>query len=145
MIGHHQGAVEIARAEIANGDNVDAIDLAKDDRHAQEAEIAQMKSMVEAEVAAHTSLRRSKENYAKRLHRIEGQVRGIAKMIDEDSTSSTSSPRSARSTRTGIGRARTARRAPRPLRHAQAVAAGGADADAELAEASAAIARLVRS
>ena len=26
----------------------------------------------------------SKENYAKRLRRIEGQVRGIAKMIDED-------------------------------------------------------------
>ena len=25
-----------------------------------------------------------KENYAKRLRRIEGQVRGIAKMIDED-------------------------------------------------------------
>lgn len=27
-----------------------------------------------------------RENYAKRLRRIEGQVRGIAKMIDETST-----------------------------------------------------------
>ena len=29
MIGHHQGAIEMAKAEIANGENVDAIGLAK--------------------------------------------------------------------------------------------------------------------
>ncbi|MCV7061374.1 metal-sensitive transcriptional regulator, partial [Mycolicibacterium vaccae] len=31
-----------------------------------------------------TATTAQKDNYAKRLRRIEGQVRGIAKMIDED-------------------------------------------------------------
>src|ERR1700737_3961253 len=35
------------------------------------------------DVAAH-GYSQQKENYAKRLRRIEGQVRGVAKMIDED-------------------------------------------------------------
>lgn len=47
MIGHHQGAVEMAKAEIANGENVDAISMAKTMVTAQEADIAQMKSMLE--------------------------------------------------------------------------------------------------
>ena len=47
MIGHHQGAVEMAKAEIANGENVDAISMAKTIVTAQEADIAQMKSMLE--------------------------------------------------------------------------------------------------
>ena len=46
MIGHHQGAIEMAKAEIANGDNVDAKDLAKNIVTTQEAEIGQMKQMV---------------------------------------------------------------------------------------------------
>ena len=33
MISHHQGAIEMAKAEIANGDNVDAKTLAKQHRH----------------------------------------------------------------------------------------------------------------
>jgi uncharacterized protein (DUF305 family) len=46
MIGHHQGAIEMAKAEIANGDNVDAKTLAKNIVTTQEAEIGQMKQMV---------------------------------------------------------------------------------------------------
>jgi uncharacterized protein (DUF305 family) len=46
MIGHHQGAIEMAKAEIANGDNVDAKALAKNIVTTQEAEIGQMKQMV---------------------------------------------------------------------------------------------------
>jgi uncharacterized protein (DUF305 family) len=47
MISHHQGAVEMAKAEIANGDNSDAKALAEEIIKAQEAEIAQMKQMLE--------------------------------------------------------------------------------------------------
>lgn len=47
MIGHHQGAVEMAKAEIANGKNVDAISMAKTMVSTQEAEIVQMKQMLE--------------------------------------------------------------------------------------------------
>ena len=32
----------------------------------------------------------NKEDYLRRLRRIEGQVRGLQKMVDEDSTASTS-------------------------------------------------------
>jgi uncharacterized protein (DUF305 family) len=46
MIGHHQGAIEVAKAEIANGDNVDAKSLAKNIVTMQEAEIGQMKQML---------------------------------------------------------------------------------------------------
>ncbi|AGB20576.1 hypothetical protein Mycsm_00115 [Mycobacterium sp. JS623] len=46
MIGHHQGAIEMAKAEIANGDNVDAKSVAKNIVTAQEAEIGQMKQML---------------------------------------------------------------------------------------------------
>ena len=46
MISHHQGAIEMAKAEIANGDNVDAKDLAKKIVTTQEAEIGQMKQML---------------------------------------------------------------------------------------------------
>lgn len=47
MISHHQGAVEMAKAEIANGANPDAKTLAQHVIDAQEAEIAQMKQMLE--------------------------------------------------------------------------------------------------
>lgn len=87
----------------------------------------------------------SKENYAKRLRRIEGQVRGIAKMIDEDKycidvlTQISAVNSALQSVALGL--------LDEHLNHCvtQAVAEGGADADTKLAEASAAIARLVRS
>lgn len=47
MISHHQGAVEMAKAEIANGDNPEAKALAQHIIEGQEAEIAQMKKMLE--------------------------------------------------------------------------------------------------
>ena len=86
-----------------------------------------------------------KENYAKRLRRIEGQIRGIAKMIDEDKycidvlTQISAVNSALQSVALGL--------LDEHLGHCvtQSVAEGGDEADAKLAEASAAIARLVRS
>ena len=86
-----------------------------------------------------------KDNYAKRLRRIEGQVRGIAKMIDDD--------KYCIDVLTQISAVNNALQAvalsllDEHLGHcvSRAVAGGGEEADAKLAEASAAIARLVRS
>ena len=86
-----------------------------------------------------------KENYAKRLRRIEGQVRGIAKMIDEDKycidvlTQISAVNSALQSVALGL--------LEEHLGHcvAHAAAQGGEEAEAKLAEASAAIARLVRS
>jgi len=47
MIAHHQGAVEMAKTEIADGENIDAIAMAKTMAAAQEAEIGQMKKLLE--------------------------------------------------------------------------------------------------
>ena len=87
----------------------------------------------------------NKDTYAKRLRRIEGQVRGVAKMIDDekyciDILTQISAVNSAlQSVALGL--------LDEHLNHcvSHAVAEGGADAEAKLAEASAAIARLVRS
>ncbi len=87
----------------------------------------------------------NKDNYAKRLRRIEGQVRGIAKMIDDekyciDILTQISAVNSAmHSVALGL--------LSEHLSHCvtHAVAEGGEEADKKLAEASAAIARLVRS
>ena len=87
----------------------------------------------------------NKDNYAKRLRRIEGQVRGIAKMIDEDKycievlTQISAVNSALQSVALGL--------LEEHLGHcvSHAVAQGGEDADLKLAEASAAIARLVRS
>ena len=46
MIGHHQGAIEMAKAEIANGENVDAKSMAQNIVNTQQAEIGQMKQML---------------------------------------------------------------------------------------------------
>lgn len=46
MISHHEGAVEMADAEIANGANIDAVALAKNIAAAQETEIQKMKQML---------------------------------------------------------------------------------------------------
>jgi uncharacterized protein (DUF305 family) len=48
MIGHHQGAIEMAKAEVANGQNVDAKQLAQQIIDAQQAEITQMQKMLGA-------------------------------------------------------------------------------------------------
>ena len=87
----------------------------------------------------------NKENYAKRLRRIEGQVRGIAKMIDEDKycidvlTQISAVNSALQSVALGL--------LEEHLSHCviQAAAEGGPGADEKLAEATAAIARLVRS
>lgn len=86
-----------------------------------------------------------KDNYAKRLRRIEGQVRGIARMIEEDQYCI--------DVLTQISAVNSALRSvalnllDEHLGHcvSRAVAQGGDEGDAKLAEASAAIARLVRS
>jgi DNA-binding FrmR family transcriptional regulator len=86
-----------------------------------------------------------KDNYAKRLRRIEGQVRGIAKMIDEDKycidvlTQISAVNSALQSVALGL--------LEEHLNHcvSHAVAEGGDEAEKKLAEASAAIARLVRS
>jgi len=86
-----------------------------------------------------------KDNYAKRLRRIEGQVRGIARMIEED--------KYCIDVLTQISAINSALRSvvlnllDEHLSHCvtRAVAEGGNEADDKLAEASAAIARLVRS
>lgn len=86
-----------------------------------------------------------KENYAKRLRRVEGQVRGIAKMIDEDKycidvlTQISAVNSALQSVALGL--------LDEHLGHCvtHAVAEGGPEAEKKLAEASAAIARLVKS
>ncbi|WP_293004186.1 metal-sensitive transcriptional regulator [Mycobacterium sp.] len=86
-----------------------------------------------------------KSNYAARLNRVEGQVRGIAKMIDED--------KYCIDVLTQINAVSSALRSVAltllddHLGHCLTEAVGDAeqDAQAKLAEASAAIARLVRS
>jgi uncharacterized protein (DUF305 family) len=47
MISHHQGAIEMAKAEISNGENVEAIALARHIADTQQAEIGQMKRMLD--------------------------------------------------------------------------------------------------
>lgn len=86
-----------------------------------------------------------KEAIQKRLRRIEGQVRGLQRMIDEDSYCI--------DVLTQVSAATKALQAVAlellddHLSHcvADAVAGGGQEADDKIAEASAAIARLVRS
>lgn len=46
MIQHHQGAIEMAKAEQNNGQSVDAVELAEKIEAAQTAEIATMRSML---------------------------------------------------------------------------------------------------
>ena len=46
MISHHQGAIEMAKAEVANGQNVDVKSMAQTMVDTQQAEIGQMKQML---------------------------------------------------------------------------------------------------
>lgn len=149
MISHHRGAIEMAKAEVANGQNEDVKRMAQTMIDTQQAEIGQMNQMLKggemADDASTHGYSAQKENYAKRLRRIEGQVRGIAKMIDEDKycidvlTQISAVNSALQSVALGL--------LDEHLGHCvtQAVAEGGDEADAKLAEASAAIARLVRS
>ena len=86
-----------------------------------------------------------KDAVQKRLRRIEGQVRGLQRMIDEDAycidvlTQISAATRALESVALQLLREH--------IGHCvrEAVTAGGPNADAKVAEASAAIARLVRS
>lgn len=86
-----------------------------------------------------------KDAYLNRMRRIEGQVRGIARMIENDEycidvlTQVSAATKALQAVALGL--------VDEHLRHcvAQAVAEGGPVAEAKVAEASAAIARLVRS
>jgi DNA-binding FrmR family transcriptional regulator len=87
----------------------------------------------------------NKDDLQKRLRRIEGQVRGLQRMIDEDTycidvlTQVSAATSALQSVALGL--------LDDHLHHcvADAVAAGGAEASAKVDEASKAIARLVRS
>ena len=86
-----------------------------------------------------------KDAYLKRLRRVEGQVRGIAKMIEDDKycidvlTQVSAATRALEAVALGL--------LDEHLRHCvtQAATQGGQIADQKIAEASAAIARLVKS
>ena len=86
-----------------------------------------------------------KDAYLKRMRRIEGQVRGIAKMIETDQycidvlTQVSAATKALEAVALGL--------LDEHLRHCvtQAAAQGGPVADEKVAEASAAIARLVKS
>ena len=86
-----------------------------------------------------------KEDYLKRLRRIEGQVRGLQRMVDEDSycidilTQVSAATKALQAVALGL--------LEDHLSHCvrEAAALGGPEADAKLHEAADAIARLVRS
>jgi DNA-binding FrmR family transcriptional regulator len=87
----------------------------------------------------------AKDDYLKRLRRIEGQVRGLQRMVEEDKycidilTQVSAAKSALESVALGL--------LEQHLAHcvAEAMAEGGEVADAKVREASAAIARLVRS
>ncbi len=87
----------------------------------------------------------TKDAHLKRLRRIEGQVRGLQRLVESDTycidvlTQVSAATRALESFALGL--------LDEHLSHcvAEAVAEGGAEADAKVKEASAAIARLVRS
>ena len=86
-----------------------------------------------------------KETIQKRLRRIEGQIRGLQRMVDDDAycidvlTQISAATKALESVALNL--------LDEHLSHCvrEAVASGGPEADAKVAEASAAIARLVRS
>lgn len=87
----------------------------------------------------------NKDAVQKRLRRIEGQVRGLQRMVDEDKYCIDILDQVAAATK--ALQAVAVELLDEHLSHcvAEALAAGGSDAEAKVAEASAAIARLVRS
>jgi CsoR family transcriptional regulator, copper-sensing transcriptional repressor len=97
-----------------------------------------------ASVMAHGYIK-DKDAYLKRLRRIEGQIRGLQRMVDEENycidilTQVSAATKALESVALGL--------LDDHLAHCvvDAARAGGSDADVKLQEASAAIARLVRS
>jgi CsoR family transcriptional regulator, copper-sensing transcriptional repressor len=87
----------------------------------------------------------NKDDYLKRLRRIEGQIRGIAKMVDEDKycidvlTQVSAATKALQSVALGLLEEHMATCV------VDAARAGGPEADAKVKEAADAIARLVRS
>jgi DNA-binding FrmR family transcriptional regulator len=87
----------------------------------------------------------NKDDYLKRLRRIEGQVRGIARMVDEDQycidvlTQVSAATKALQSVALGLLEEHLGGCV------VDAARAGGPDADAKVKEAADAIARLVRS
>ncbi|WP_330274595.1 metal-sensitive transcriptional regulator [Lentzea sp. NBC_00516] len=87
----------------------------------------------------------TKASHLRRLRRIEGQVRGLQRMIETDEycidvlTQISAATRALQAVSLGL--------LDEHLKHcvSQAITAGGTEADAKIAEASDAIARLVRS
>jgi len=87
----------------------------------------------------------SKDDYLNRLRRIEGQIRGLQRMVDEDTycidilTQVSAATKALQSVAIGL--------VSEHLRHCvtEAIEEGGPDAEAKVREASDAIARLVRS
>ncbi|MGP4017646.1 metal-sensitive transcriptional regulator [Saccharopolyspora sp. 5N708] len=86
-----------------------------------------------------------KDNYLKRLARIEGQIRGLARMIEEDKYCIDILTQISAATK-GL-QAVSLRLLDEHLKHcvAEALAEGGKNADDKVREASEAIARLVKS
>jgi CsoR family transcriptional regulator, copper-sensing transcriptional repressor len=86
-----------------------------------------------------------KDDYLKRLRRIEGQIRGLGRMVENDEycidvlTQISAATKALEAVSLGL--------LDEHLKHcvADAIASGGAEADAKVREASDAIARLVRS
>ncbi len=143
----HQGAIEMAKTEIGSGNDCEGGGGDRQHRRpaAEKAEIDPMTRMLGGQMAATYGYVAHKDSYAKRLRKIEGQVRGIAKMIEED--------KYCIDILTQISAASSALRSvalnllDEHLDHcvSHALAEGGEEAEVKLAEASAAIARLVRS
>ena len=98
-----------------------------------------------AETVQHPGYTTRKDEFMRRLRRIEGQARGLQRMVDEDKycidilTQVAARTSALESVALGL--------LDDHLRHCvvEASVAGGAEAEHKLAEASAAIARLVRS
>jgi len=98
-----------------------------------------------AEDASHYGYIQRKDDYLKRLKRIEGQARGLQRMVDEEKycidilTQISAMTKALQSVALGL--------LDEHLSHCvvDAAVAGGPEADAKVKEASAAIARLVRS
>jgi DNA-binding FrmR family transcriptional regulator len=88
---------------------------------------------------------KDKDDYLRRLRRIEGQIRGIARMVEQDEycidvlTQVSAATKALQAVALGL--------MDEHLKHCvrEAVAQGGQIADDKVAEASAAVARLVRS
>lgn len=49
MIEHHEGAIAMSTDQVADGQNADAVGLAEDIAEAQQAEITQMREMLETD------------------------------------------------------------------------------------------------